>query len=55
MGVKIDERVTHYQCARVIRMIKGEFALRGAFDSNNEQAADSMGDLQAVTMWKFCT
>jgi len=51
--IKIDECVAHYQCAGVIRMIKGEFAVRGAFDSNNSQRADSKIILQAVTKGKF--
>ena len=48
MRIKVDERVAHYQCAAVIRMIKSKFAVRGAFDSNDSQRADSKTVMQVV-------
>ena len=48
MRIKVDERVAHYQCAAVIRMIKSKFAVRGAFDSNDPQRADSKTVMQVV-------
>ena len=39
MRIKVDERVAHYQCSAVIRMIKSKFAVR-ALAKAKEQGKD---------------
>ena len=50
MRFKINERIANDQCAAIIRMIKREFAVRGAIDFDGSERSDRKTIGQRVVM-----